>query len=49
MTSYQDELMDQHADLCLQIQKIDEYPTEERLKIEQTYEELTKQIQSYCL
>ena len=49
MNEYPNELMDQHADLCLQIQKIDEYPTEERLKIEQTYEELTKQIQSYCL
>lgn len=49
MTNYQDELMDQHADLCLKLQTKDQLPLEERQQVEQQYEELTKQILSYCL
>lgn len=48
MSDYHHELMDEHAEVCFQMQTLEELPQDERLKVEQRYEQLTKEIQSYC-
>ena len=49
MNEYPFELMDRHDEVCLKMQTKEQLPVEERQKVEQQYEELTKQILSYCL
>ena len=48
MSDYLNELMNEHADVCFQLQTLEELPQDERLKVEQRYEQLTKEIHSYC-
>tara|TARA_B100000035_G_C20987672_1_gene548607 strand:- start:1226 stop:1372 length:147 start_codon:yes stop_codon:yes gene_type:complete len=45
--SYLVELFEQHNEVCMRLQE--NLPTEEREHTELKFEELTKEIQSYCL
>lgn len=45
--SYLDELFEQHNAVCIRLQE--NLPREEREHTELKFEELTKEIQSYCL
>ena len=45
--SYLVELFEQHNAVCIRLQE--NLPTEEREHTELKFEELTKEIQSYCL